>query len=154
MHARRVDPRVLQIDTSGHWGTFTASSLNLAPFYGAVADAYDGRIDQPLTIQRLRYSNLTPSNTIVELAAFTYHPVWNVRGTVDIIVLGPEPLPAPVCTEGMDGGTRATCLSWVLRRHALAYRDESTLRPNAWQGTLLHDKVGAGGLMYRRNRYL
>ena len=143
----------LENDSYVGQGTFTSSSLNLAPFYGAVAYAYDGRIDQPLAIQRLRYANLTPSNTIVELAAFTYHPVWSVQGIVDIVVGDTGTLPAPVCAESMVGGTRATCLSWVLRRHALAYRDVSTLWPNAWQGTLLLDKVGAGGLMYRRNRY-
>lgn len=133
-------------------GTFTSSSINLAPFYGAVAYAYDGRIDQPIAIKRLRYSNLTPSNTIVELAAFTYNPVWNVQGTVPYVV-GTGSLPASVCSDAMAGGTRATCLSWVLQRNSLAYRDVSTVWPRAWQGTLLQDKVGAGGLLYRRNRY-
>ena len=133
-------------------GTFTPSSMNLAPFYGAVAYAYDGKIDQPLAIKRLRYSNLTPSNTIVELAAFTYHPVWDVHGRVPTVVGYGSP-PAPVCSETMAGGTKATCLSWVVNREWLPYRDLSTLWPRAWQGTLLEDKAGAGGLMYRRNRY-
>lgn len=96
--------------------------------------------------------NLTPSNTIVELAAFTYQPVWSVQGIVDLVV-GAGTLPASVCRDGMVGGARATCLSWVLQRHALAYRDVSTVWHRAWQGTLLQDKVGVGGLMYRRNRY-
>ena len=143
----------LENDTYVGQGTFTSSSLNLAPFYGAVAYAYDGRIDQPMAIQRLRYANLTPSNTIVELAAFTYNPVWNVQGTVSNVVGDTSTLPAPACPESMLGGTRATCFSWVIQRHALAYRDVSTVWPRAWQGTLLQDKVGAGGLMYRRNRY-
>lgn len=137
----------LENDTYVGQGTFTSSSLNLAPFYGAVAYAYDGRIDQPIAIKRLRYSNLTPSNTIVELAAFTYHPVWSVQGTVPNVV-GTLPLPASVCRDDMVGGTRATCFSWVLQRNSLAYRDVSTVWPRAWQGTLLQDKVGAGGLMY------
>lgn len=142
-----------QIENDLHVGQGSLSAnKNLAPFYGAVAYAYDGRIDQPIAIKRLRYSNLTPSNTIAELAAFTYNPVWNVQGTVPYVV-GSGSLPAAICSESMTGGTKATCLSWVLQGHSLAYRDVSTLWHRAWQGTLLQDKVGAGGLMYRRNRF-
>lgn len=142
----------LENDTYVGQGTLTPNSINLAPYYGAVAYIHDGQVDQPLAITRLRYSNLTPSNTISELAAFTFYPVWDIHGVVPNMV-GMGPLPAAVCPSNMAGGTKATCLSWVLQQQWLPYRDVSTLWPRAWHGTLLQDKAGAGGLMYRRNRY-
>ena len=77
-------------------------------------------------ILRLRSPGLVTSECARRGTAFTHNPAWSVQGIVDIVV-GAGTLTAPVCPNSMVGGARATCLSWVLRRHALAYREVSTV---------------------------
>jgi RHS repeat-associated protein len=45
-----------------------------------------------------------------------------------------------------------TCISFVTKDRWLPYR-QVTGWHRSWQGTLVEDKVGTSGLMYRRNRY-
>jgi RHS repeat-associated protein len=45
-----------------------------------------------------------------------------------------------------------TCISFVKKERWLPYRQVTDWQ-KSWQGTLVEDKVGTIGLMYRRNRY-
>jgi RHS repeat-associated protein len=131
-------------------GTVTSTSRNLSPYYGAVAYAFDGQVDQPLAVTRLRYANYTPSNTIVQIPAFTYYPMWDIHSLADLGLTLPS---APSeCAGTVKPGDKVTCVSYVSQRLWSPYRDV-THQHKAWHGTLLEDKAGTGGLMYRRNRY-
>ena len=139
----------LEDDNHVGQGNLSSGSRNLSPFYGAVAYVYDGRVDQPLAVTRLRYSNLTPTNTLQQIAPFTFYPIWNVRGESEF---GYSTASDSACASTMTGGERATCISYVTKERWLPYRQVTDWR-KSWQGTLMEDKVGTSGLMYRRNRY-
>lgn len=141
-----------QIENDTHVGQGSLSTAkNLAPFFGAVAYLFDGQVDRPLAVKRLRYSNLNSSNVIVPQSAFVYYPIWNVQGAAPFAAPG-SPL-VTECPLETVGGAKVTCVHLVFDQNPLAYRDVSTVWRKSWQGTLLQDKVGAGGLMFRRNRY-
>jgi RHS repeat-associated protein len=137
------------LEDDNHVGQGYTSGRNLSPFYGAVAYVYDGRVDQPVAVTRLRYSNLTPSNTIQQIAPFTFYPIWSVRGEADF---GYTTESASECASTVAGGERVTCISFVKKERWLPYRQVTDWQ-KSWQGTLVEDKVGTSGLMYRRNRY-
>jgi RHS repeat-associated protein len=140
----------LENDTYVGQGSVGGSSRNLSPYYGAVAYVFDGQIDRPLSVTRLRYSNYTPANTIVEMPTFTYYPMWDVHGLADLGMFLPNP--PPECPGTTKPGDKVTCVSYVAQLLWSPYRDVMH-QQKAWHGSLLEDKVGTGGLMYRRNRY-
>jgi RHS repeat-associated protein len=131
-------------------GTVGGNSMNLSPYYGAVAYVFDGQLDRPLAVTRLRYSNYTPANTIVEIPTFTYYPMWDIHGLADLGMFLPNsPTECPGTTKP---GDKVTCVSYVAQLLWSPYRDVWH-QQKAWHGSLLEDKAGTGGLMYRRNRY-
>src|SRR5690606_9644180 len=127
-------------------------SNNLSPFYGAVAFTHDGQLDRPLSVTRLRYSTMVAPGTLRSIAPVTYHPFWNVYGQSEQMpVLPPEPI-IQARTDNQVHGRMADCFAGVFTRIWYPYRGSSDWHAS-WQGTLLEDKLGTGGLMYRRNRY-
>ena len=143
----QVPDNALENDYAVGQGNFYRA-LNLSPYFGAVAYVYDGQIDQPLSVTRLRYSNLTPSDTIIQIAPFTFYPLWDVNGQSRFAVSTSN----NNCSPDLAPGTKVTCISLVIAKGWLPYRHATTWL-QSWQGSLMDDKRGAGELMYRRNRY-
>ncbi len=139
-------------DSSGMlFGQSGSSPMDPNPFFGRVAYTYGHVIDQPLSIVRFNYSDLTDPNGNVRdwrvLQPFAIFPLWNSRGQAQAGAFA-------------DGGvnkcetwnTHLRCVKhvWPQCWFALA---RPRLGPVAWHGTIPEDKRDAAGTHYRRNRY-
>jgi RHS repeat-associated protein len=110
------------------------------PLYGRVAFTFGLKLDQPLSVTRLRYMN----SFIETWAPFSIVPFWTVRGTADSSYFA------------ATGKTNCNATRCVLVSYGDEYWTPSWRRyfaPPTFQGTLLTDKADHTGQLFRRNRY-
>lgn len=111
------------------------------PLYGRVAYTIGLRIDQPLSVTRLRFMNAYSE----VWAPFSIVPLWTTRGTADTSYFA--------ATGKNNCNTNNRC---VLVSYPDPYWTPSWSQyfaPATFQGTLLTDKSDHTGQLFRRNRY-
>ena len=150
------DSWIGQVDFSPHSDYQSGASVrNMSPFYGAVAYVYDGQVDQPLEVTRIRYSDVDSAGTLHSLQPFTFFPLWDTRGQTDFsftLATNPECSPLDLYSGDPVSPSASPCIWYVNHRRWTPYRTVND-EQKSWQGTLLEDKLGAAELMYCRNRY-
>ena len=119
------------------------------PFFGRVAYAHGGALDQPLSITRLEYADRQPSRPFVRWPAFTLVPHWNARGTADNGAFADGG--ADKCMN--DGVDNFPCVRVQWPFGWTAYQQKAYVRIT-WHGSLVEQKRDGSGMLFRRNRYV
>jgi RHS repeat-associated protein len=107
-------------------------------------------IDQPLSVTRFGYRSLMDQNgnerSPLDWATLALMPRWTSRGLADIGTF--EDGGVDRCTT-FQGVQRCIWVDWPAQVYAYA---RTSMRRNAWHGSVTEDKGDAAGTHYRRNR--